>query len=335
MKDKIILKTDLREVKKLKVNIKFYQALGLDYLLVRPFERLDEKELEDLFSLNHFYEKNGLGLVISFHIGKEMGKLLGEDPANIDFADPKIRQGLYHFLAYLIKHGVRAFDLRGLESLGPSEKDLLQAIRELNKNTFFNREVLSMGEIYGLKETLLALANPNLSALSLVRIPGEVGDLLSLSSDFSRVNSGITLTPKNFSKDEFNLKNYPKSAKRLVFMILFFLKASLFIEENDLDFEDLVFLRGLFALKNKSARLVGVQKILPKEKDILAFIRQGDDRKILFLANLTEREILLDLAFKVMDYKDYHFLAGSLSHRTLYRTLVLRPYEAIAFENCK
>lgn len=262
-----------------------------------------------------------------------MENLLGLEMVNM--TEPKIRKGLYHFLAYLIKHGVRAFDLKGLENLESSEKYLLPAIRELNKNTFFNREVLSMGEIYGPKETLLALANPNLSALSLVRIPGEVGDLLSLSSDFSRVNSGITLTPKNFSKDGINFKNYPKSAKRLVFMTLFFLKASLFIEENDLDFEDLVFLRGLFALKNKSARLVGVQKILPKEKDILAFIRQGYDSKILFLANLTEREILLDLAFKVMDYKDYNFLAGSLSHRTLYRTLVLRPYEAIAFENCK
>lgn len=333
MRDLLFLKTGLTDLKKLQINIKFYQALGVDYLVVGPNPTFFKENIEGFFALNETYFKANLGLVFSFDIKVLMENLLGLEMVNM--TEPKIRKGLYHFLAYLIKHGVRAFDLKGLENLESSEKYLLPSIRELNKNTFFNREVLSMGEIYGPKETLLALANPNLSALSLVRIPGEVGDLLSLSSDFSRVNSGITLTPKNFSKDGINFKNYPKSAKRLVFMTLFFLKASLFIEENDLDFEDLVFLRGLFALKNKSARLVGVQKILPKEKDILAFIRQGDDSKILFLANLTEREILLDLAFKVMDYKDYHFLAGSLSHRTLYRTLVLRPYEAIAFENCK
>lgn len=145
MKDKIILKTDLRENKKLQVNIRFYKALGLDYLLFKPFERVDENELEDLFFLNHFYEKNSLGLVVSFHIKKLMAKLLGEDPSNIDFADPKIRQGLYHFLGYLIKHGIKAFDLIGLESLASRERDLLKACRELNKNTFFNKDVLAMG----------------------------------------------------------------------------------------------------------------------------------------------------------------------------------------------
>lgn len=129
MKDKIILKTDLRDFKKLQVNIRFYQALGLDYVLVRPFEKLDENELEDLFDLNHFYEKNGLSLVVSFHIKKLMAKLLGEDPLNIDFADPKIRQGLYHFLGYLIKHGIKAFDLECLKNLAPGEGDILKACR--------------------------------------------------------------------------------------------------------------------------------------------------------------------------------------------------------------
>ena len=72
-------------------------------------------------------------------------------------------------------------------------------------------------------------------------------------------------------------------------------------------------------------------KILPKEADVLAFIREGNEEKILFLANFSEREVLLDLAYKVMDYKDYEFLAGSLTHRTLHRTTLLRPYESIAF----
>lgn len=331
MKDKIILKTDLREHKKLQVNIRFYKALGLDYVLLRPFERLDENELEDFFALNHFYEKNGLSLVVSFHIKKLMAKLLGENPSNIDFADPKIRQGLYHFLGYLIKHGIKAFDLEGLENLALGEGDLLKACRELNKNTFFNKDVLAMGEISASKKTQIALANPNFSALSMIRPSGEIGDLFNFSRDFALAGSKVCLGLSNFPRDGINFENYPESAKRLIFMTLFFLKGSLFIDENWLDFGDIIFLRELFIHKEKIQDLGKMTKILPKEADVLAFIREGNGEKVLFLANLSEREVLLDLAFKVMDYKDYEFLTGSLTHRTLYRTTLLRPYESIAF----
>ncbi|WP_308749276.1 alpha-glucosidase C-terminal domain-containing protein [uncultured Anaerococcus sp.] len=331
MKDKIILKTDLRENKKLQVNIRFYKALGLDYLLFKPFERVDENELEDLFFLNHFYEKNGLGLVVSFHIKKLMAKLLGEDPSNIDFADPKIRQGLYHFLGYLIKHGIRAFDLEDLESLANGGADLLKALRELNKNTFFNKDVLAMGEIDASKKTQIALANPNFSALSMIRPSGEIGDLFKFSRDFAAAGSNLSLCPSNFPQEGINFENYPESAKRLILMTLFFLKGSLFIDEKWLDFGDIKFLRELFIHKEKIQDLGKMTKILPKEADVLAFIREGEGEKVLFLANFSEREVLLDLAYKVMDYKDYEFLAGSLTHRTLYRTTLLRPYESIAF----
>lgn len=331
MQDKIILKTDLREHKKLQVNIRFFKALGVDFIFLRPFERLDENELEDLFALNHFYEKNGLGLVVSFHIKKLMAKLLGEDPSNIDFADPKIRQGFYHFLGYLIKHGIKAFDLEGLENLVNGGADLLKACRELNKNTFFNKDVLAMGEIDARKNTQIALANPNFSALSMIRPLVEVSDVFEFSRDFAKAGAGLALSYLNFPKKGINFENYPDSAKRLIFMTLFFLKGSLLIDEKWLDFGDIIFLRELFIHKEKIQSLGKMTKILPKEADVLAFIREGNGEKVLFLANLSEKEVLLDLAYKVMDYKDYEFLAGSLTHRTLYRTTLLRPYESIAF----
>ena len=269
--------------------------------------------------------------MVSFHIKKLMAKLLGENPSNIDFADPKIRQGLYHFLGYLIKHGIKAFDLEGLENLALGEGDLLKACRELNKNTFFNKDVLAMGEISASKKTQIALANPNFSALSMIRPSGEIGDLFNFSRDFALAGSKVCLGLSNFPRDGINFENYPESAKRLIFMTLFFLKGSLFIDENWLDFGDIIFLRELFIHKEKIQDLGKMTKILPKEADVLAFIREGNGEKVLFLANLSEREVLLDLAFKVMDYKDYEFLTGSLTHRTLYRTTLLRPYESIAF----
>lgn len=335
MKDKIILKTNLWEIKKLQVNIKFYQALGVDWILLGVFESLNEGEIKEILALNEAYQKAGIGLILSFDISKLMGKLLGTNPSEIDFADPKIRKGLYHFLGFLIKRGLTGFDLKGIEKLVNKGNNLLEAIRELNKNTFFNKEILSMAEIAVPKKTLLALGNPNLSTLSLVRPQGEVGDLFGLASDFVRAKSGLCLCPKNFDFKEINFKNYPDSGKRLVLMTLFFLKASLYIDEKHLDIEDIKFFRELFDLKERVRNLGKMSKILPKEKDVLAFIREGEGKKVLFLGNFSEKEVLLDLAFKVMDYKDYVFLAGSLSHRTLYRTIVLRPYESVAFINCK
>ena len=101
------------------------------------------------------------------------------------------------------------------------------------------------------------------------------------------------------------------------------------------DFEDIKFLRKLFDIKDQVKNLERIQKILPREKEILAFIGYKEGKKILFLSNLTEKEVLVELAYKVLDYKDYEFLFGSITHRSLYRTIVLRPYEALAFINCK
>lgn len=335
MEDLVILQTDLSGFRKLQINISFYKALGVDYVVIAPFEKLDDKEIGDLLALNEFYQKHGLGLILSFDIKTLMANLLGESPSNIRFSDPKIRQGLYHFISYLIKHGIRGFDLGGLESLLDGGKSLVERVRELNKNTFFNKGILSIAEINQDKKTLLALSSPKLSSLSMVIRPGEIVDILGFAKDFSINEAGVSFTFENFPKSGINFDNYPIYAKRLVYMSLFFLKGSIFINESDLDFTDIKFLRKLFALKDKIQDLGKITKILPKESDILAFVRSGPYKKILFMANLTEKEVLVDLAYKVLDYKEYEFLAGSFSHRTLYRTIILRPYEAVSFINCK
>lgn len=335
MKDLVILQTDLKGFKKLQANIRFYKALGVDFVVISPLQMLDDKEIGDLLSLNESYQKHNLGLILSFDIKTLMASLLGESPSNIKFSDPKIRQGLYHFISYLIKHGIRGFDLGGLESLLDGGKSLVERIRELNKNTFFNRDILSMAEINQDKKLLLAISSPKLSSLSMVRRPGELADISSFARVFSNKEAGIALTFENFSKSGLNFENYPIYTKRMIYMVLFFLKGSVYINESDLDFADIKFLRKLFTFKDQVHDLNKITKILPKESDILTFVRSGPGKKILFMANLTEKEVLVDLAYKVLDYKEYEFLAGSFSHRTLYRTILLRPYEAACFINCK
>ena len=331
MKDLVILKTDLKGLKILQVNIRFYKDLGIDFVEIIPFDKLSDKEIGKLFVLNEFYQKHGLGLILYFDINRLMAELLGKNMNEIDFSDPKIRQGLYHFISYFIKHGIRAFDLMGLENLSSKEKGLVEAIREINKNTFFNRKVLSMAEISAPSKTLMALSNPALSCLSLIRCEGEIEDIFNLSREFARAKSGLCLTLDNFPKNNINFNNYPIYARKMILMTLFFLRASLYIEEKDLDVCDVIFLRKLFSLNKNLSKMDKIRKILPREKDILAFIREGKGEKVLFMANLTEKEVLVDLAFKVMDYKEYEYLIGSITRRVLFKTILLRPYEAVAF----
>lgn len=335
MQDLLFIRTDIKDYKKIETNRKFYKSLGIDYVIISPFDKVDEEEIEKIITLNKTYDNFSLGIVLSFDIKVLMAGLLGTKTDFIDFSDPKIRKSLYHFISYLIKHGVSAFELLGLESLSKNELELIGSLRELNKNTFFNKEILSMTEISMPRKNLMALANPNLSALSLVRSKKEIGDIFAFATDFLEANAWLCLGEENFPQDKINFKNYPLYGKRLVFMVLFFLKASLYLEESNLDFEDIKFLRKLFAIKDQVKNLDRIQKILPREKEILAFIGYKEGKKILFLSNLTEKEVLVELAYKVLDYKDYEFLFGSITHRSLYRTILLRPYEALAFINCK
>ena len=331
MKDLVILKTDLKGLKILQVNIRFYKDLGIDFVEISPFDKLSDKEIGKLFVLNEFYQKHGLGLILYFDINRLMAELLGKNMSEKDFSDPKIRQGLYHFISYLIKHGIRAFDLMGLENLSSKEKGLVEAIRELNKNTFFNRKVLSMAEVSAPSKTLMALSNPALSCLSIIRCEGEIEDIFNLYREFARAKSGLCLTLDNFPKNNINFNNYPAYARKMILMTLFFLRASLYIEEKDMNVGDVIFLRKLFSLNKNLSKMDKIRKILPREKDILAFIREVKGEKVLFMANLTEKEVLVDLAFKVMDYKEYEYLIGSITHRVLFKTILLRPYEAVAF----
>ncbi|MCW6702360.1 alpha-glucosidase C-terminal domain-containing protein [Anaerococcus sp. NML200537] len=331
----IIIGTDLKDFKKLQVNTRFYKSLGADFIIIRLSDDLNEARIKELFNLNDYYNKQGLGLGLGFDLKDLMAALLSKPASAIDFSDPKIRKSLYHFIEYLIKHGISFFNVEGLENLKSSSLGLFEAVRELNKNTFFNKEIISLGTFKNQSLDIRPLSNPKLPGLSLIGYEGQVRDLLKLSLNFWETGSGLCLTYSNFWKQGINFRNYPIYAKRMIYMTLFFLKSSLYVNESDLDFDDVIFLRKLFDLKSKIARVRGLRKILPKESEIIAFIRQQDDEKILFLANRGQNEVLIDIGYQVMDYKEYKYLLGSYTSRSLYRNILLRPYEAVAFIRSK
>lgn len=331
----IIIGTDLKDFKKLQVNTRFYKSLGADFIIIRLSDYLNEARIKELFNLNDYYNKQGLGLGLGFDLMDLMAALLSKPASAIDFSDPKIRKSLYHFIEYLIKHGISFFNVEGLENLKSSSLGLFEAVRELNKNTFFNKEIISLGTFKNQSLDIRPLSNPKLPGLSLIGYEGQVRDLLKLSLNFWETGSGLCLTYSNFWKQGINFRNYPIYAKRMIYMTLFFLKSSIYVNESDLDFDDVIFLRKLFELKSKIARVRGLRKILPKESEIISFIRQQNDEKILFLANKGQNEVLIDIGYQVMDYKKYKYLLGSYTSRSLYRNILLRPYEAVAFIRSK
>ena len=335
MGEKIIIGTDLKDFKKLQVNTRFYKALGADFIIIRPFDNLSESRIKELFELNDYYKKEDLGLGLGFDLKDLMAGLLSSPASSINFGNPKIRKSLYHFIAYLIKHGVSFFNLEGLENLESSSLGFFEAVRELNKNTFFNKEIISLGTFKNHNLNMRTLSNPKLPGLSLIGYDEQVRDLLKLSLNFKETESGLCLTYSNFPKQGINFTNYPTYAERMIYMTLFFLKSNLYINESELDFDLVIFLRKLFAYKSKIDKARGLRKILPKESDIIAFIRQGDSEKILFLANNRQNEVLIDISYQVMDYKKYQYLIGSYTSRSLYRNILLRPYEALAFIRSK
>lgn len=331
----IIIGTDLKDFKKLQVNTRFYKSLGADFIIIRLSDKLNEAGIKEILKLNDYYNKQGLGFGLGFQLKDLMAALLSKPASAIDFSDPKIRKSLYHFIEYLIKHGISFFNLEGLEDLKSPSVGIFEAVRELNKNTFFNKEIISLGTVKNQSLDIRSLSNPKLPGLSLAGYEGQVRDLLKLNLNFRETGSELCLTYTNFWQDGINFRNYPIYAKRMIYMTLFFLKSSLYVNESDLDFDDVIFLRKLFALKGKIARVRSLRKILPKESEIIAFIRQGDDEKILFLANKGQNEVLIDIGYQVMDYKKYQYLIGSYTSRSLYRNILLRPYEAVAFMRSK
>lgn len=59
MRDLLVLKTDLTEFNKLKVNRKFYQSLKVDGLVIEIFEDFSRRNINDIFFLTNIIEKLG------------------------------------------------------------------------------------------------------------------------------------------------------------------------------------------------------------------------------------------------------------------------------------
>lgn len=342
MRDLFIVKTDLDDFKKIKILYKFYKSLAVDILSI-PISRLDEDIVSKIIDLNSFYKSKGMGIGLRFELLEIIGSLIGDD--DFSLKDPRIRKSFYQFLSFLIKRGLGVFEIEGFKAfknsgLGPSKLTL-----ELYKNSSFSDTSLAYTSLDGENFDLLArLASKNFKSLDMIRPRDDFKSLTDykdklrrLLKTFEKNNSGLILSSDFFYKDSLNFTNYKTFGRRLVFLNLFFLKGASYLEEKDLIREDLDFIKklGMIGKTHPFLAMGDIREIIPKDPDILAYIRQYDGKKLLVLSNFKEKEVLVDLSYVVMDYRDYSFLIGTYTKRRMVKNILLRPFEALAFTKVK
>lgn len=71
--------------------------------------------------------------------------------------------------------------------------------------------------------------------------------------------------------------------------------------------------------------------IIKKDKDIFAYSLKIGDTKFLFIGNLTQKEILVNISMYVSNYSEYKLLLGNYGKRTIVKNILLRSYEGLIF----
>ena len=67
------------------------------------------------------------------------------------------------------------------------------------------------------------------------------------------------------------------------------------------------------------------RQIFAKDKDVFAYIRTYDDKKVIFFANFSQKEVMLDIRFHFIDLYDFTYLLGNYGRRKIVKNLLLRP----------
>ncbi len=354
MKDLVIYKENSIDISD---KTSYYKKLGVTDILIAPFPTINEDSLEKTFALRKVLEDEGLGLIITVDIFKILDLLI-ETEENIDWKSPKIRNSLYQFINYLIKHDISGFYFKNLDPLLEGNYGY---IRELSKNTLNSRKVLAIAETSTSNLTVLHfLSSKSYNNFSYVyNFAGDNDQFLSLKNDLDRVYNGednldinYLLNADNTFKDYSNLENFPYYSHTLIAGISYFLKGAILLK----DFEEIgifdnpgnrneykllkesndnfKFYQNLLNIRGNSPSIIkgSFRQIFTRDHDVLAYIRTYENEKIVVFANFSQKEVMLDIRFHFIDLHDFKYLLGNYGKRRIVKNLLLRPYEFISFK---
>ncbi len=93
------------------------------------------------------------------------------------------------------------------------------------------------------------------------------------------------------------------------------------------------YLGEIYKIKDKFSSLPRTEfyEIIKKDKDIYSYSLKIGDNKFLFIGNLTQKEILVNISMYISNYSEYKLLLGNYGKRTIVKNILLRSYEGLIF----
>jgi hypothetical protein len=335
--------------------ISYYKKLGVNHILVDSFTSVDENSVSKLFSICKSLAANDFKLIVTIDI-LDILKLLLREEDTIDWNVPKIRNSLYQFINYLTKYGINSFYFKNTDFL---LKDQVYT-REFVKNTLTNKEVLAIGETFTNNLSMLNfLSSSSYNNFSYIKINYKennefvsykeyVGKIQGMDNKF---DINYLLSIDNNFKNFLNYENFPYYSQTLLAATTYFLRGAVFLKDyqelglyykskskNDYILlketnDNLSFFQRILSIRKQSKAIMEgkFRQIFDKDKDVFAYIRTYDNKKVVVFANFSQKEVMLDIRFHFIDLYDFTYLLGNYGRRKIVKNLLLRPYEFISF----
>ena len=340
----IIFEEDTKQLNKIYEKIDFYKSMPIDTVKINLGNDLNEKYLEDLFCLNKRLNRANIKLLIKVNLIEISRNLLGVNYKNESFDDPKIQKASFSLLNFLVKRGIQAFDFGDIYYLvknNPSDKKIIETSRLINKNLrSLSKDVISLCYLsYKYIDLYDILTGDSDFDFSYICRPINIFYEQSRKLLKETYQKGGRISYKiGFTKSRSKNLSFVKES--LILTSLTLLDSPLYIKDSESYF-DVVgpiesikdYLEEIYTIKEDFSALPRKEfyEIIKKDQDIFAYSLKIGDTKFLFIGNLTQKEILVNISMYVSNYSEYKLLLGNYGKRSMVKNLLLRSYEGLIF----
>lgn len=340
----LIYEEDTKQLNKICEKIDFYKKIPIDTVKICLSNDINEKYLEDLLYLNKKLSCENLLLMIKINLLEISSNLLGVSYKNESFDNPKIQKASFSFLNFLVKRGIRAFDFWDVEYLvknNPSDKKIIETSRLINKNLrSLSNDVISLCDLsYKYIDFYDILTGDSGFDFSYICRPINIFDEQSRKLLKETYQNGGRISYKiGFTKSRSKNLSFVKES--LILTSLTLLDSPLYMKGSESYF-DVVgpiksiedYLEEIYTIKENFSDLPRKEffEIIKKDKDIFAYSLKIGDNKFLFIGNLTQKEILVNISMYVSNYSEYKLLLGNYGKRSMVKNLLLRSFEGLIF----
>lgn len=340
----IIFEEDTKQLNKICEKIDFYKKMPIDTVKICLSNDINEAYLEDLLYLNKKLSCENLLLMIKINLLEISTNLLGVNYKSESFDNPKIQKASFSFLNFLVKRGIRAFDFGDINYLvknNPSDKKIIDTSRLINKNLrSLGKDVISLCDLsYKYIDLYDILTGDSDFDFSYICRPINIFDEQSRKLLKETYQNGGRISYKiGFSKSRSKNLSFVKES--LILTSLTLLDLPLYIKDSESYFDVAGpiesirdYLGEILKIKNNLHALPRKEfyEIIKKDKDIYSYSLKIGDNKFLFIGNLTQKEILVNISMYVSNYSEYKLLLGNYGKRTIVKNILLRSYEGLIF----